>query len=294
MGTAHEGEYIEGQSMRISVDTSGYKKTNMEAWNELAPRYHRRWANRVDGPLQSTASLIRDVGVAEGDAVLDVACGTGFVTGMLVGAVGDSGLVVGADASASAIRIAKRRNRRALFVNADAENLAFARKFDVITCQYALFFFPDAPRALKCMRRSLKASGRMGIVVHGGRDRVPYYGAIFDAAAKYIPDYIPEGTPQLDRYSTKDKLGAEVRRAGFSEVSVRERTFHYSPGTFESYWRGYLKYVAKPIRSKIDALGRARRREFVDEVRRNAGPYTDGDSGVITFPWRVLILTAMR
>jgi len=276
------------------MDTAGYKKANMEAWNELAPRYHRRWVNRVDGPLQSTTSLIRDVGVAEGDAVLDVACGTGLVTKMLVSAVGDAGLVVGADASTSAIRIAKRGNRRALFVNADAENLAFARKFDVITCQYALFFFPDAPRALRGMRRSLKASGRMGIVVHGGRDRVPYYGAILDAAAKYIPDYIPEGTPQLDRYSTKDKLGAEVRSAGFSEVSVRRRTFRYSPGTFESYWRDYLRYVARPIRSKIDALGRARRRELVEEVRRNAEPYTDGDSGVITFPWQVLILTAMR
>ncbi|MDE0265504.1 MAG: methyltransferase domain-containing protein [Thaumarchaeota archaeon] len=274
----------------------GYKKRNMEAWNELAPKYHRRWANRVDGPLQSTASLIRDVGIAEGDAVLDVACGTGFVTRMLVPAVGDSGLVVGADASASAIRIARRGNRKALFVNADAENLSFARRFDAVTCQYALFFFPDAPRALRGMRRSLKASGRMGIVVHGGRDRVPYYGAIFDAAAKHIPDYIPEGTPQLDRYSTSDKLGAEVRRAGFSEVSVRERTFQYSPGTFEDYWRGYLRYVAKPIREKIDALGRARRREFVEEVRRNAEPYADrdGGGGVITFPWQVLILTAMR
>lgn len=280
------------------MDTS-YKKRNMEAWNEIAPRYHKRWASKMHGPLQSTTKLIKDARVKKGDRVLDVACGTGLVSMMLGMAVGDSGHVVGADTSMSAIKIAlKHRNKRnngqnVSFVNADAENLTFAKKFDVVTCQYGLFFFPDAPRALRNMRRSLKKSGRLGIVVHGSRDKAPFYGAILDAASKFIPDYIPEGTPQLDRYSTRTNLREEVKKAGFSNVIIREYVFSYSPGTFENYWRDYLRYVARPIKEKINAQSRSQRREFKDEVRSNTMPYTDS-KGVITFPWQVLVLVAMR
>lgn len=273
-----------------------YKKSNMDTWNEIAPKYHKRWAGKMRGPLQSTEKLVRDVGVKGGDRVLDVACGTGLVTRMLAGAVGDSGHVVGADASMSAIRIAQRlRRRNVSFLNMDAENMAFAGRFDVVTCQFALFFFPDAPRALGCMRRNLKRpGGRIGIAVHGGRDKVPYYKAVLDAAAEFIPDYVPEGTPQLDRYSTKKGLRNVVREAGFSNVAVREYAFSYSPGTFGSYWGEYQRYVAKPLRAKIDALGRRRKAEFREEIRRNTAAYTDRGNGAITFPWHVLVLTAMR
>ena len=35
-----------------------------------------------------------------------------------------------------------------LFVNADAENFSFKEKFDIITCQYALFF-SKCPKGIK-------------------------------------------------------------------------------------------------------------------------------------------------
>ena len=269
----------------------------MEAWDEFAPRYHKKWAKRMYGPVKSAENLIRDVGVREGDAVLDIACGTGLVTGMLSRAVGDTGVVVGTDTSTTAIRIAAKENvgnQNVSFVNADAENMAFAKRFDIVTCQYALFFFPDAPRALRSMRRSLKKSGKIGIVVHKGRDKVPFYGAILAAAKKLIPDYIPEGTPQHDRYSKEKDLREEVEKSGFTNTEIKDYSFKYSPGTFEEYWTNYLKYTQKDIRTKIDMLGRIKRKEFKEEVRRNAMPYTDRRSGIITFPWQSMILTAMR
>ena len=279
-----------------AMNNSSYKKKNMDVWNEVAPRYHKRWASKMHGPLQSTTNLIKDVKVKKGDRVLDVACGTGLVSMMLGMTVGDSGYVIGADMSMSAIKIAQKNKSSAQnisFVNADAENLAFAKKFDIVTCQYGLFFFPDAPKALKNMRRSLKKSGRLGIVVHGSKDKAPFYGAILDAASKFIPDYIPQGTPQLDRYSTKRELREEVRDAGFSNIIIREYVFSYSPGTFENYWRDYLRYVAKPIKEKINAQSRSKRRAFQEAVRNNTIPYTDSQ-GIITFPWQVLVLVAMR
>lgn len=266
----------------------------MNTWNEIASKYHKRWASKMHGPLQSTEKLIKNLKITKGDMILDVACGTGMVTKMLSHTIGNAGLVIGADTSVSAIKIAQKENtHNILFVNADAENLTFAKKFDVITCQYALFFFPDAPRALKNMRCNLKRSGKIGIVVHGSKDKAPFYGSILNAAAKFIPDYIPKDGPQLDRYSTKKELREEVKNAGFTNIVIRDYTFKYSPGNFEKYWKDYQKYVAKPIKAKIDALGRTKKEEFKEEILDNTKPYTD-DNGIITFPWQVLILTAMR
>ena len=52
----------------------------MKIWNEVAPRYHKRWARNLYGPFQSTTKLVEHVDVQKGFNVLDVACGTGVVT----------------------------------------------------------------------------------------------------------------------------------------------------------------------------------------------------------------------
>ena len=138
---------------------SEYKQRNMKIWNEVAPRYHKRWASVNKGPFQSTKKLVESVNINKGDAVLDVACGTGVVTNEIQKKIGKSGYVVGVDTSTTAIKIAKKWNGKkdnVNFVNTDAEKFSFSKKFDIITCQYALFFFPNAQKALKNMKNSLK------------------------------------------------------------------------------------------------------------------------------------------
>ncbi|MFQ5782383.1 MAG: methyltransferase domain-containing protein [Nitrosopumilus sp.] len=278
----------------MKVKSSEYKKRNMTIWNEVAPRYHKKWAVSNQGPFQSTKKLVELVNVQKGDRVLDVACGTGVVTKRLANKVGKLGYVVGADTSVTAIKIAKKWNEsltNILFVNADAENFTLKEKFDIITCQYALFFFPNAFKALKNMKNCLKESGKLGISVHGNKDRVPFFGNILDAVTQFIPDYVPPGTPSLDRYGTKKSLADEVRKGGFSKITVKDYVFEFSPGTFEDYWRDYLRYVAKPIKEKLNSLEKSQRKELKEMVRENTKPYTKRN-GIIQFPWEVLILTA--
>ena len=266
----------------------------MKIWNEVAPRYHKRWATATYGPFQSTKKLVEHVDVQKGFNVLDVACGTGVVTKRLSQKVGKLGHVIAADTSVTAIKIAKKYNKEnsnISFVNSDAENFSFNQKFDAITCQYALFFFPNAVKALKNMKKNLKKSGKLGISVHGHRDNVPFFGAIYDAVTQFIPDYIPPGTPDLDRYGTKKSLRNEVKKSGFSNISIHDYVFKYSPGKFDDYWTNYTKYVAKPIKEKLSTLDRSQRKELKDMVKENTKPFTNRN-GVINFPWEVLILTA--
>jgi ubiquinone/menaquinone biosynthesis C-methylase UbiE len=278
----------------MKITNSEYKQRNMKIWNEIAPRYHKRWASVDKGPFQSTKKLIELVKINKNNVVLDVACGTGVVTKQIQKKVGNLGYVVGVDTSTTAIKIAKKwneKNKNLDFVNIDAENFSFSKKFDIITCQYALFFFPNAQKALKNMKNNLKKSGKIGISVHGSKDNVPFFNSILDSVTKYIPDYVPPGTPNLDRFGSKSALKAEVRKAGFSNIVVKEFIFNYSPGKFEDYWKNYIKYIAKPLKEKLNALEYSKRKEFKESVKEKTMQYTK-KNGEILFPWQVLILTA--
>jgi ubiquinone/menaquinone biosynthesis C-methylase UbiE len=276
----------------MKVIHSKYKQRNMKIWNEVAPRYHKRWASVNKGPFQSTKKLIELIKINKNNRVLDVACGTGVVTKQIQKKVGKSGYVVGIDTSTTAIKIAKKENKKNLdFLNADAENLSFSKKFDIVTCQYALFFFPNAQKALKNIKNSLKKSGIIGISVHGSKDNVPFFSSILDSATKYIPDYIPPGTPDLDRFGTKSALKTEIRKAGFSNIVTKEFIFNYNPGKFEDYWQNYIKYIAKPLKEKLNALEYSKRKEFKNSVKEKTLQYTKRNGDII-FPWQVLILTA--
>ena len=273
---------------------SEYKQRNMKIWNEVAPRYHKRWASVNKGPFQSTRKLVELVNINKGDVVLDVACGTGVVTNEIQKKIGKSGYVIGVDTSSTAIKIAKKWNGKKSnmdFVNIDAEKFNFSKKFDVVTCQYALFFFPSAQKALKNMKNSLKKSGNIGISVHGSKDFVPFFSSIIDSVTKYIPDYVPPGSPDLDRFGTKSALKKEVSRAGFSKITVKDYVFHFSPGKFEDYWGNYLKYIAKPLKEKLNDLDYSKRKELKQLVKDKTLEYTK-KNGKILFPWQVLILSA--
>ena len=280
--------------MKMKFIHSEYKQRNMKIWNEVAPRYHKRWASVNKGPFQSTKKLVELVNINKGDSVLDVACGTGVVTNEIQKKIGKSGYVVGVDTSSTAIKIAKKWNGRKLnvnFVNTDAEKFVFSKKFDVVTCQYALFFFPDAQKALKNMKNSLKKSGNIGISVHGSKDSVPFFSNIIDSVTKYIPDYVPPDSPDLDRFGTKSALKKEVSKAGFSKIIVKDYVFYYSPGKFDDYWKNYLKYIAKPLKEKLNKLDYSKRKELKQLVKDKTLQYTK-KNGDILFPWQVLILSA--
>ena len=273
-----------------------YKQRNITIWNEVAPRYHKRWASISQGPFASTSKLVQLLNINKGDKVLDLACGTGVVTKKIKQKVGSSGYVVGGDTSVTAIKIAKKWNGHQSnlgFVNIDAENFNFSKPFDIITCQYALFFFPNAQKALKNIKKNIKKTGKIGITVHGAAKKVPFFSSILDAVTELIPDYFPPGSPDLDRFGTKSSLSEEVRKAGFSKITVKNFIFKFNPGTFEDYWRNYLRYVAKPLKEKLDALDRQRRKELKNTVRENVKPYTLKNK-TVEFPWEVLILTAKK
>lgn len=272
-----------------------YKKRLIKTWNEIAPRYHRRWAKDGVGPFKSTDEIIKLAQIRHGDTVLDVACGTGAVTKKILSKIGPQGRVVGIDSSQTAIYIAKNyvKNRSADFIIADAECIHFNEKFDKVTCQYALFFFPDSQKVLRNIKRCMKNNGTLALAVHGNGNTVPFFSSIVDVVTKFIPDYLPKGAPSLDRFGTIPELKREAAKAGFSNIKIMQYQYKYSPGTFAEYWKNYLRYLATPLKQKICELEKKDLKQMKEEIRTKTLPFTKKD-GRIVFPWKVLILVAKK
>lgn len=273
--------------------TSEYKSRVIRTWNEIAKRYHKRWARNWIGPFESTDIMIRLSRISKNDTVLDLACGTGVVTKRVSTIIGKNGQVVGVDSSFEAIKIARRwcGRKNTEFVVSDAARLPFVGKFDKVTCQFALFFFPDSQKTLKGVRSILKKNGILSVSVHGKKNKVPFFSSILNSITKFIPDYIPKNTPSFDRLSTKSALLKEVKSAGYSKVSIKKYVFNYSPGSFEDYWSNYLNYIPKQLKEKIDGLSKEKRRLLVNKIKQKTLSFTK-KNGKIVFPWEVIILTA--
>jgi hypothetical protein len=134
-------------------------------------------------------------------------------------------------------------------------------------------------------------SGMLAVAVHGTAQGVPYFSTVMEPVLKRIPDIRPEGTPTVHRFGNPGLLKDVIASAGFSAVSVKKFVFSYDAGTFEQYWSEYMSTTAASIRSKIEAdrdVASAIRKE--SEVR--ARQYTR--NGAITFPWDVLVATAVN
>jgi ubiquinone/menaquinone biosynthesis C-methylase UbiE len=274
-------------------NSTEYKKRLIKTWNEVAPRYHKRWAKNCIGPFKSTEKLVTMAQIRNDYHVLDLACGTGLVTKQILKKIG-KGHIVGIDSSQTAIKIAKRWNKKKNvdFVVADAERINFSKKFDAITCQYALFFFPNAPVVLKNLKQCLKKNGILAVSVHGSKKSVPYFSSTLDVVTKFIPDYLPPGAPSLDRFGTKTSLKKALASAGFAHIKVKQYCFEHNAGTFEKYWNDYLKYLAKPLKEKLSKIPDHKKNIMKEQIMKNTNPYVQ--KGQIVFPWKVLIATATK
>jgi ubiquinone/menaquinone biosynthesis C-methylase UbiE len=105
-------------------------------------------------------------GIKPGDAVLDVACGTGATTRLALDYASPGGTVTGLDINDGMLAVAKRRSPDIRWMAGPAEDLPFDDgAFDRVLCQFGLMFFEDKSAALKQMARVLRPGGSMAVSV---------------------------------------------------------------------------------------------------------------------------------
>ena len=135
-------------------------------------------------------SLLDAAGVSVGHRVLDVACGTGVVARSAAERVGSTGSVVGVDLSAAMLGVARRIRPDLEWRQGDAGALPFgAAEFDAVVSQMAMMFFPDPTAALREMRRVVRPTGTVGVLVPGGLTANRPYELFVDIVTRHAgPD----------------------------------------------------------------------------------------------------------
>lgn len=146
----------------------------------VVPRIYERWwrptlgraIKGVLGPGMRDEHRIAHLllALSPGDAVLDVACGTGNFTRGFAKTVGPEGLAVGIDVSETMLARAVTDTTsaglgdRTAYVRGNAQELPFVEGvFDGVCCFAALHLFADPERALDRMAALLTPGGRIAI-----------------------------------------------------------------------------------------------------------------------------------
>jgi ubiquinone/menaquinone biosynthesis C-methylase UbiE len=175
----------------------------------VAPLF-RPWA----GPL------LDDVKLTRGDRLLDIACGTGIVARVARERLGDAATVVGVDASAGMLGVARRVAPAIDWREGDAGALPLGdnERFDAVVCQQGLQFFPDRAAAAREMRRALEPGGRLAVSTWRPDDEIPFGRALRAVAERHV------GPINDRRHSFGDSQALEAlfRDAGFR--GVRSKT----------------------------------------------------------------------
>jgi ubiquinone/menaquinone biosynthesis C-methylase UbiE len=233
--------------------------------------------------------LLDCAGVAEGQRVLDVACGTGVVARATWRAVGPSGHVFGIDLNPSMIEVARQLQPDVEWRVGDATNLPYDDDtFDVVLCQSALFFFADAEAAVREMARVVMPGGAVALQTYAGLDDQPGYGPFVDTVVDHAGQ---DARRLLSTYWSKgdvDELQGLIRVAGMSVETTRSML---GAATFPS--------VDALVHTEIQATPLAERitytayRAIGDDARRVLAPFTTA-TGALELPIRAHFVSARK
>jgi SAM-dependent methyltransferase len=175
--------------------------------------------------------MVELAGVAAGDRVLDVACGTGIVARRAAEVAAAGGAVVGLDLNPGMLAVARSLPPPAgapvEWVQASAMELPFRDgSFDAVTCQLGLQYMPDRPAALAEMRRVLRPGGRLAVMVWGPIAESPGFDALAGALDRHVGDDAAAIMRAPFALCDPGAIRALLEGAGLTAVAVTSR-----PGT---------------------------------------------------------------
>ena len=204
-------------------------------FDSIAPVYDRMntlMTAGLDGSWRRSA--VRATGLGSGGAALDVACGTGKLTGELAARVGPAGRVVGVDLSPAMIEEARRNLADLSWVELQLGNALSLPvedgSFGAATIAFGLRNLSDFEAGFREMGRAVRSGGRVvclelslpksraaaRLYTAAFRTMAPAMGALFGRRSAYA--YLPHS---LDGFQRAEEIAATMTRAGLRDVRFR-------------------------------------------------------------------------
>jgi SAM-dependent methyltransferase len=219
---------------------STFNANRADAYERMMGRWSRRLA-----PL-----VIGFAGIADGEQILDVGCGTGSLTFALPRAANVAS-VTGIDFAQPYVEYTRGENTdpRITIQQGDACAMPFnAGEFDRAIAMLSLQFIPEVEHAVAEMRRVVQPGGIVAAAVWDTFGGMPSNRMFWDIAGVLDPEAIAQRARMYFNPITQPGgLGALWRRCGLRDVSETMLLVRMDFANFDDYW--------EPIASGEGSLG---------------------------------------
>ena len=254
---------------------------------EIAEMYEASFVPALFAGL--ARDLVAAAGLAPGQRVLDVACGTGIVARTAAERVGEHGRVTGLDLNEAMLIVARRLRPDLEWHQGDASALPFPDdSFDVALCQSGLMFVPDPVAALREMARVITPNGTAAVQLWSRLDRQIGFRLLADAVNRHA------GPDAVSLIGTYFRLGDP---AAFTELchsaGLRVTAVRTIPITVHS--PSIDDYVTTEVESTplITRITDQTYRKIREDARAALAPFC-AESGELAMPFEVYLVTAHR
>lgn len=203
-----------------------------------------------------TARVLDAAGVGRGHRVLDVACGTGVLTGAAAERVGMEGHAVGVDPNPGMLAVASRLYPGIEWREGAAEDLPCPdATFERVVSQFGMMFFTDRERAVEEMHRVLVDGGRLAIAVWDALDRSPAYAREVDLLDRMAGARAADALRAPFVMGNRTELEDIVRRSGAVAVdgatTVGQANFPSIRSMVEADLRGWLPVMGVDLEEDL-------------------------------------------
>lgn len=221
-------------------------------------------------------------------ACLDLCCGQGNLTALLVEAGGD---VSGLDFSARMLELAAQRAPTARLVESDAADMPFEDNvFDHVFCSFGMMHLPDQPAALREIARVLMPGGRFTMATWEAPSRSPAFGTVFGAIRATADMSVAPAQPDLFAFTEPETAKAMLAEAGLKVIAhdiCLENWVFENP---EDLWNTFLYGTVGAgmlIRSQSAEVQEAIAKQITQSVAEKFA-----DDGVYRVPVPVVVVSA--
>lgn len=229
--------------------------------------YHRAYADELRG-------LIAALPIAEGDRILEVACGDGAYAPWLAERAGTTGRVVATDVEAAYLGLAKREatSPQVQLAGADLDQLPFADDtFDFAWCAQSFYSLPDPVAAVRRMARVVRPGGVVAVLENDMLHHVllPWPVDLELAVRRAERELMGQRGGDPSRFYVGRRLVGLFQQAGLVEVRTRTHaTDRQGPlGEAERTFLGeYLRELRDRVAPRLDPAARSELARWVADA----------------------------